>query len=159
MPNTAEQYTTQLTQFNDELLALARQFSDGEWAQTCQNDERSVGAVVHHVAATHADFLHIVEVFAAGQTYSPRQSQDDVHAANARQSQDHSAADRHAVLDALHTNGAALAARVATLDGDLERAAGVYGGHSLSVAQVLEWIVIGHIREHLDNLHATFASA
>jgi hypothetical protein len=61
-------------------------------------------------------------------------------------------------LDLLQTNGAALARLPGSLtDERLDGTAGVFGGRTLSVAQVVEWIVIRHARIHLESIRATIA--
>jgi hypothetical protein len=112
--------------------------------------------VAHHVAVVHRDFAGLVAALAAGETRSPSSSMDDVHQSNAQHAREHAAVGQAETLDALRTNGPAIADLLRGLrDEQLDRTAGVFGGHELSVAQVVEWIVIGHAREHLASIRAT----
>ncbi len=133
--------------------------TDEQWRQPCADEGRSVGVVAHHVAVVHRDFTRIIERLAAGATHSPTSSMDDVHRSNAEHARDHAAVGRPETLALLRENGAALV-RVLDQIGDeqLDRVAGVFGGHELTVARVVEWVVIGHAAEHLASLRATLAA-
>ena len=81
-----------------------------------------------------------------------------VHRSNAQHARDFAAVGKPETLDALRAHGAAIAELLRSLGDDhLDRTAGVFGGRELSVAQVVERIVIGHAREHLASIRATIA--
>lgn len=154
-----DQYVAQFEAINDEVIALVEGCTDEQWRQPCVNEERPVGVVVNHIGIVHRDFLWIVERLASGQTFSPSMSMDSVHENNARQAREHAAVSKHEALEALRTNGAALAQGMRGIrDGQLDNIAGTFGGNDLTVTQVLEWIVIGHATEHLGSIRSTVAA-
>jgi uncharacterized protein YndB with AHSA1/START domain len=151
-----ERFAAQFQAVNDDIIAIVDTCTDEQWRQACVNEGRSVGVVAHHVAVVHRDFTRIIEALAAGATHSPRSSMEDVDRGNARHARAHAAVGQAETLDVLRTNGAALTHLLRGLgDEHLDRVAGVFGGHELTVAQVVEWVVIGHAREHLASIRAT----
>jgi hypothetical protein len=160
MTTRVEQLAAELEALNEQVIALVMGCSSAQWQQPCGPDERPFGVVAHHIAEVNRDFAAIVAVLAAGGTYSPASSLDDVQAENARHAQAHQAVGRAQTLELLRANGAEMAQLLRTLDdAQLERVAGTFGGHQLTVQQVVEWIVIGHTREHLASLQAAIGDA
>jgi uncharacterized damage-inducible protein DinB len=153
-----EQYATQFEALNDEIIAVVMECSDEQWRQTTASEGWSVAVVSHHIGVVHADFIPLVERLASGATFSPSASMDDVHRTNAQHAHDFADVGRQAALDALRTNGTALAQQLRSLDdAQLDTVAGVFGGNELSVAQVVQLIVLGHPQEHLASIRATLA--
>lgn len=149
----------QFAALNDEAIALVTGCTDEQWRQPCAGEGWSVGVVAHHIGAVHRDFIHIVDLLAAGRTFSPGGSMEVVDQSNAQHAHDHAAIGKAETLDALRTNGAALARSLRSLrDEQLDNVAGTFGGRELSVNQVVEYIVLGHPREHLASLRATLAN-
>lgn len=158
MTTRIEDLVAEFEAVNEEIIATVARCTDEEWRRACAGESWSVGVVAHHIAVVHRDFLGLIGALAAGQTRSPGSSMADVDRGNARHARDHAAVGKRETLDALRENGAAAARQLRGLrDEQLDRVAGVFGGHELSVAQVLEWIVIGHAREHLESIRATLA--
>ncbi|HEX5504795.1 MAG TPA: DinB family protein [Thermomicrobiales bacterium] len=156
MTTRVEHLVAEFEAVNEEIIAIVARCSDEEWRRACTGEGWAVGVVAHHIATVHRDFLGLIGALAAGQTRSPGSSMANVDQSNARHACDHAAVGRQETLDALRENGAAAARQLRDLrDEQLDRVAGVFGGHELSVAQVLEWVVIGHAREHLASIRAT----
>lgn len=154
----AEQLAAGFETVNDEVIATVTGCTDDQWRQPSATDGRPVGVVAHHIAVVQGAFARMVETLAAGETFSPRSSMEEVHRSNALHARAHAAVGKPETLDALRTNGAAIAQRLRSLgDEHLDRTAGVFGGRELSVAQVVEWIVIGHAGEHLASMRAAIA--
>ena len=158
MTAPAEELADRFEAVNDEIIAIVTGCTDAQWRQPCASEGWPVGVVAHHIAVVQGAFARMVETLAAGETFSPRSSMEEVHRSNALHARAHAAVGKPETLDALRTNGAAIAQRLRSLgDEHLDRTAGVFGGRELSVAQVVEWIVIGHAAEHLASLRATIA--
>lgn len=154
----AESYAARFETVNDEIAAHATACSDVQWRQPCANDGRSIGVVVHHVADVNQDFARIVEKLAEGETYTPQTSMAEVHEDNARHAQEHAAVGQQEALAKLRKHGDLVAEGLRGIgDEQLGRPAGVYGGHELTVAQVIEYVVIGHAAEHLASIRTTLA--
>jgi hypothetical protein len=159
MTTRAGRLAAQFAAVNDEVIALVRECTDAQWRQSCAGEGWPVGVVAHHIALVHGDFIGLVAALAAGETRSPGSSMEEVHQSNARHARDFAAVGKPETIEPLRTHGAAIVGLLCRLgDEQLDRTAGVFGGRELSVAQVVEWIVIGHAREHLASLNATLAS-
>lgn len=155
MTTRVEQLAAQFETVNDDLIATVEGCAEEQWRTPCADEGRSIGVVAHHVAVVYPAFARIVKAVAAGETLSPRSSMAVVHQSNAQHAQDYAAVGKSEVLDALRENGAAVARQLRGLSNEqLDRTAGVFGDRELSVAQVVEWIVIGHTREHLASIRA-----
>ena len=158
MTNQVETFAAQFEAANDDLIAAVAGCADADWGRRCANEERTVGAVARHVADVYPAFAGIVATFAAGRTFSPAPSQADVDRENAATVAE-ATPGREETLAALRANGAALADQLRRLSDDqLDRVAGTFGGNELRVAQVLEWVVIGHTLEHLATVRGTIQS-
>jgi hypothetical protein len=159
MTSRAEQYAAQFEAINNEVIALVTECTEEQWRQPCTNEERPVGVVAHHIGVVHRDFIWIVERLSSGQTFSPNASMDVVHESNAQHAREHVSVSKQEVSEALQTNGAALARSIRSLrDEQIDQIAGTFGGNELTVAQVLEYIVLGHAAEHLGSIRSTIAS-
>jgi uncharacterized damage-inducible protein DinB len=159
MTTRVEEFAAQFETANNEFIATVEGCTDAQWRQPCASEGWSIGVVAHHVAVVYPAFAGIVERLATGVTLPPRSSMDAVHRSNAQHARDYADVGKTETLDALRANGAAVTQRLRSLsDEQLDRIAGVFGDRELSTAQVVEWIVIGHTREHLASIRATIAA-
>jgi hypothetical protein len=144
----------------DEVRAIVERCSHAQWHGPCGADERPVGVVAHHVAEVNAGFAGMVARFVAGETYTPQASMAEIHEENAQEAQQHAAVTKAEVLGLLHTSTGAVARELRSLsEAQLDQGAGEFGGHPLTVAQVVEFVVIGHTAEHLDSLRSAVSRA
>ena len=108
--------------------------------------------------AFNGAFATLIATLAAGDTYSPAVSMEEVHRRNAEHTRAHAAVGKQETLDLLHANGAAILRAIDGIDDGLfDRTAGIFGGHEMTVAQVMDWVVIGHTADHLATIRATLA--
>lgn len=151
-----EALTARFQEINDGLVAALEGCTEEAWARPTSAEGWTVAAVAHHVAEVQGAFVHMVRTLADGATFSPGSSIDDVHESNARHAREHAAAGKPETLTLLKDNRAAIVELLHRLtDADLDRPAGIFGGHPLTVEQVVEYVVIGHAREHLESVRAT----
>ncbi|MFN8557914.1 MAG: DinB family protein [Dehalococcoidia bacterium] len=156
MATQSEELSLRFEAISDEVTAAVTGASDEQWRAACAAEGWTVAAVAHHIAEVQQAFAGLVAKLAAGETYSPTISMDEIDESNARHARDHAAVVRAETLSRLETSRAGIAQRLRGLsDADLERTAGVFGGRELSVARVVEWVVIGHAAEHLASIRAT----
>ncbi len=159
MTTRAEEFAATFEATNNDLIATVEECSDAQWRMPCVDDGRSVGVVAHHVTVVYPDFARILKKLAAGAVLPPRGSMDTVHESNARHAQEYTAVGTRETLDALRQNGTEVAQLLRSLSEEqLDGIAGIFGGRELSTAQVVEWIVIGHSKEHLASIRATVAA-
>lgn len=153
-----DERASQFEAVNAEIIAIVTDCGDEQWRLTAANDERTVGVVAYHAAETNGAFARIIQTLAAGGTYTPSVSMEEVHQLNAQQARDNAEVGRQETLDLLRANGDAILHALRNIDDDqLERTAGTFGGHEMTINQVMEWVVIGHTAEHLESIRATLA--
>lgn len=112
--------------------------------------------LAHHSAEVNGAFAGLVARLGADETCSPKVSWDDIHRANAGHARANADVDRPTVLALLRERGGAVGRALRALgDDDLDRVAGTFGGNELTIAQVIEYVVIGHTAEHLARIRAT----
>lgn len=158
METRAQQFAVQFEAVNNDLMATVERCDSAQWLAGCVNDERSAAAIAHHVASVNETFVGMLAKFAAGDTYTPNTSMEDIHRMNAEHAREFASVDRQTVLDLLRSSGATMTELLTGLSDDVfERHAGVFGGHALSVSQVIEFVVVGHTAEHLETIQNTLA--
>ncbi len=157
MTTRVEQLAAQFAAVNHELSALIIGCTDDQWRQPCVDEARTVGVVAHHAAIVQQEsFTGMVALLVAGETYTPNTSMAEVDQSNAQQAREQAAAGKAEILDILHASAATIAQHLRSLDdAQLGRIAGTFGGHDLTVAQVIEMVVIGHVGMHLASIRAT----
>lgn len=159
MTTRAEQIAAQFEAINREAISLIEQSTSDQWQQPSVGEGWTVAAVAHHYAEVQQAFTGMVEGLAAGATFSPSASMDNVHESNAQHAREHAEAGKGVTLDLARGSMDTILARIRPLtDAQLDRAAGVFGGNELTVAQVLEYVVVGHAREHMESIRATLAA-
>ncbi len=143
---------------NADIITTVMECSDEQWRLPTKEDGRTVGVLAHHVGTVNGAFAGIIERLAAGDTYTPNVSMEEVHRSNAQHASEQAMTGRLETLDVLRSNGEAIMAALRRIDdATLDRVAGVFGGNEMTVNQVLEWVVIGHTADHLGTIRNTLA--
>lgn len=151
-------YAERFAALNDEFVAAVAGCGDERWRRPTAAEGWPVAVVAHHVAAVQGAFDRLLGALAAGETFTPTTSMEEVHANNARRAAAPAGVGQAETLALLRAHGAAIEATLRGLDdADLDRPAGTFGGHELTVGQVVERVVLGHVAEHLASLRATLA--
>ncbi|HLT18404.1 MAG TPA: DinB family protein [Thermomicrobiales bacterium] len=152
----AEELTAQFEKVNAEAAAIIEDCGAEDWSRTTAAEGWTVAATAHHIASVQQRFASLVGMLAAGETFSPTMTMDQVHAQNARHAREYAAADKDETLELLHASRDEILGHFRALTDDaLERHAGTFGGNDLTVGQVLENIIIGHPRDHLASIRET----
>jgi hypothetical protein len=155
----AERYAAQFAAVNDEVIALIEGCTDEQWRQRCADEERSVAVVAHHIAEVNAAFTGMVARLSSGATYTPNTSMEEIDRSNAQHARDFAGIGKPEVLAGLRSSGTTIAQQLRDLsDEQLDGIAGVFGGRELTVARVVEYVVIGHTAAHLTSIRATVAA-
>jgi hypothetical protein len=155
----AEQLASKFEQSCREINLLVERMSDADWRKVTTGEKWSVGVAAHHVAEGHAGITGIIQALAKGQSM-PTFTMDMLHEMNAKHAKEHAHTTKVATLELLQTNGAKAAAAVRGLsDADLDRSGTVLAGMpAMSVAQVIEGILINHVNEHMGSIRATIGT-
>ncbi len=155
----SQQYAAQFGDLNARAIAVVDGCGDDEWPLPSVEAGRSEAVVAYHIAEVQRAFDRMLAALAAGETYTPTVSAEEIDARNALHAVEQAGVGKAETLGLLQTHGAAIAATLHGLDDDtLGRFAGTFGGHEMTVAQVVEWIVIGHTAEHLASIETVLAA-
>jgi DinB superfamily len=143
---------------NAEALELLSGCTVEQWQRTTLAEGWTVAAAAHHLATVQQAFVGIVEKFAAGETYSPTINMEEIHRNNAKHASAFADADKIETLDILRSSGVEMAGLIGSFDDPgLDRVAGDFGGNEMTVARFIEYVVIGHSREHATSIQNTIA--
>lgn len=156
MVETTNTATSRFKAVNDEVIELVEDCSDEEWRMLSAGENWPLCVVAHHIAIVHSPFAGMVERFARGETYTPEINMDEIHRMNAEHAREYANVGKDEVLEKLRSGGAEVEAALDRIsDEQMDNPAGVYGGNPLTVAQVIDYVVIGHAAEHLGSIKAT----
>ena len=154
MSERAQDLAHQLEQANQALVATIEGLSDAQWRAKTPGDGRTVGVVAHHVASSHKSVAGLVGAIAHGQKV-PNITMEMIHEGNAAHAAQFANATKAETLALLRQNGAAAVATVRALgDAELERTVAFPMG-TMTAAQVVERVLIGHANDH----HGTIRKA
>ena len=154
----SERLAAEFGEINAELIAIVSGCKEEEWQSPSVDEGWPIGVVAHHVAIVIPAFIRIVQQIAAGAILTIRVSMEEVHEGNARHALECADVRPAEVLELLKTHGGECRHVLSDLsDEQLAITTAAFPGRELSLAEVVERIVIGHSRQHLASLRATLA--
>jgi hypothetical protein len=139
-----------------ELTDTIEKLSDVDWKKVTAAEKWPVGVTAHHVAGAHEPIAGMAKAISSGQTLPPF-TMAMLDEANAKHAKDFAGCTKAETL-ALHKKGVASAAATVRglSDPDLDRTGTLLTGMpAMSVQQIIEGVLINHVREHLDSIEAT----
>ncbi|HEV8473940.1 MAG TPA: DinB family protein [Methylomirabilota bacterium] len=139
-----------------EATSVLEKLSDADWKKVTSAEKWSVGVTAHHIAVSHEIIAGLIKSVASGQASGPI-AIDDIHAMNAKHSQEQAGCTKTDTLALHKKNVAAAASLVRGLDdAALGRSAVVLKGMpTMSAEQLTTRLLVGHIDEHLSSIRAT----
>jgi hypothetical protein len=138
------------------LAAFTETLSEAEWRTPIPRDGRTVGVVVHHVAAVYPIEIELAKTIAAGRDIE-NVTWEVVAKLNADHASTHVDVGKAEALDALRRNSKAAADAVRLLtDEELDRAGSVSlnGGAPLTTQFLVEDHALRHSYHHLARIRA-----
>lgn len=140
----------------DELTDTIEKLSDAEWKKVTAAEKWSVGVTAHHVAGAHEPIAGMAKAVASGQTLPPF-TMEMLHEGNAKHAKEFAGCTRVETLALQKKGVASAAATVRGLsDAELARTGTLLTDMpTMSVQQIIEGVLIDHVREHLDSIRAT----
>lgn len=140
----------------DELTDTIEKLSDAEWKKVTAAEKWSVGVTAHHVAGAHEPIAGMAKAVASGQTLPPF-TMEMLHEGNAKHAKEFAGCTRVETLALQKKGVASAAATVRGLsDAELDRTGTLLTDMpTMSVQQIIEGVLIDHVREHLDSIRAT----
>jgi uncharacterized damage-inducible protein DinB len=153
----AEALARKFEQANDDAIATVDKLSDEQWQKTSQ-EGWTIAACAHHVSSSHEGIAQWIGGLANGVEIPPA-SLEDFKEPNAKHAAEFSGCSKAEVLDQLRTKGPAAAAAVRALsDAQLDRRTVVLKEMPpMSVQDVIEGVLIGHVVEHIGSVKAATA--
>jgi hypothetical protein len=139
-----------------EMTSALEKISDADWKKVTSAEKWPVGVTAHHVAGSHEPIAGILKTVASGQTMPPftMQMLDEM---NAKHATDFAGCTKAETIE-LHKKGAAAAAATvrALSDAELDRSGTVLTGMpAMTAQQIVENILISHVKDHLGSIRAT----
>ena len=139
-----------------EMTSALEKLSDADWKKVTSAEKWPVGVTAHHVAGAHEPIAGIVKTVAGGQAM-PQFTMAMLDEMNAKHAKDFAACTKSETME-LHKKGvAAAAATVRGLsDAELDKSGTVLTGMpAMTTQQIVENILINHVKEHLGSIRAT----
>ena len=160
MNQQAHGIAERLETFNNDLIALVEQCSDGDWQKACSEDW-SLGVVARHIGDGHySGVMEMTRMIVAGQPLPAITPEALVQMAN-EQAREHADCTKEEVLSILRKNGTMLRDYTAGLsDEELQRKThlAVLGGE-ITAAQFIETIILQSAGEHVASMKAALGQA
>lgn len=137
-----------LEQENNALIAAIEGLSDAQWQAQTKEEGWTVAATAHHIAGSHQPLAEMVKAHANGRGQPV--SFATLHQMNAEHAKQFVNANKDEVLELLRSGGAIAAATLRGLDDDQLTRSGQFadGMPPLTVQQMIELILIGHVQAH-----------
>ena len=149
MGTRAEQFVAQFEATNNALIDAVEGCTDADGQKRSASEGWPFGVLAHHVAISYAPIAGAARTVVEGGML-PQMSLQDQAATNARHAEEHARVTQQETLDALRRTSVDVAAFLRGLDDErLARATTAFGGREMSVAQIVEHVVIGHPKQHL----------
>lgn len=154
MVNTrVEALATQFEDVTRDLIATVEECSPADWAKLPGGESDPVGVVAHHIAVDLDLTCQFAQSVAFG-TPPPAETWAQIDQANAQHSVEYANVSKAAVLDLLQASLMPTANAIRRLqDTQLEKS-GIVLGKPMTVQNVVEEFVIGHVRMHLPGIQA-----
>ena len=139
-----------------EMTTAIEKLTDVDWKKVTTAEKWPVGVTAHHVAGAHEPIAGIVKTVASGQPMPPFSSAalDEM---NAKHAKDFAGCTKAETIE-LHKKGVAAAASTVRglSDAELDKSGTVLTGMpAMTAQQVVENVLIGHVKEHLGSIRAT----
>ena len=152
----ANQLPAKFEQANADAIATVERLSDADW-QKITGEGWTVAACAHHVAAVHEGIAGFIKQFADGSAPPRPAGMEAVDESNVEHAREYADCSRAAVLAGLRSEGAAAAAIVRGFsDEQLDRSAvAVQDNPAVTTRQLIEMVLIGHVREHVESIKQT----
>ncbi len=161
MGRRAEALAARIEQGARDLEAAAASFSEAAWRTECAGEGRTVGVLVHHVAAAYPLEAQLITTLAAGGEL-PGLGWEAVHQGNAEHASVNAGVGKDEALDLLRQNSAEAATAIRELsDEQLDRTArtALHWEAPLTIQFLIEQHPIAHPYIHLESIRAALRPA
>ena len=157
MGERAQALANRFDEANREIISAVEKCSDAQWRTKCAGETWSVGVVAHHVAESHAGIARIIQTIAAGQPL-PNITMEIIDQRNAQHAKEQANCTKQETLDLIRQNGASAAATVRGLSDEQLQRSGTLRAGPMSAEQVIEGILIGHVKGHTASIRSAIGA-
>jgi uncharacterized damage-inducible protein DinB len=138
-------------QTNDEAIGVVDGCAEEQWRALHAGENRSVNVLAHHIAVGHQAIAEWVRGIATGQPL-PAMTMDSFTEPNAQHARQYANVTKSEVIAELRQQGAAAASVVRGLSDEQLDRAGELLGSQMRTRDVIEQILMGHVRNHLGSI-------
>jgi len=156
MGTRAEAYAQQLEAANADLIGIVEGLSDEQWRAKTAPEGWPVGVVAHHVAVSHTPVAGLAVALANGQPPGGL-TMETIDQGNAQHAREHAGCTKEETLQLLHANGAQAAGMLRSIGDDQLDRSDLVIGNPMTCAQSIEFISIGHTRQHTESIKQAIA--
>lgn len=159
MSERAQALADKFEAVHNDLVQTVESIPDDKWQLTCQNDERPVGVMAHHIGMSYSGTFEAVRLAGTGQPVPPM-SWDMINAMNAEHAVANASCTKEDALGVIRKNGAHVHKEIAALsDEQLDKTVHfpLIGVDNPTVEDIIDMLVIGHVGMHLPDIKATVA--
>jgi uncharacterized damage-inducible protein DinB len=157
MSEQAQSLAQRFEQANDETIGVIEGCQDEQWRAHHAGERRSVNVLAHHIAVGHLIIAEWVQGIATGQKL-PALTMDSFTEPNAQHARQYANVTKPEVIAELRHQGAAAASLVRGLSDEQLDRAGELLGNQMRARDVIEGILIGHVRNHLGSIREALAA-
>jgi len=157
MSEQAEALAQHFEQANDEAIAVVEGCPDERWRAHHASEGRSVNVLAHHVAVGHQIIAEWVQGIATGQPL-PALTMDSFTEPNAQHARQNADVTKPEAIAELRHQGATAASLIRGLSDEQLDRAGELLGRQMRTRDVIEGVLIGHVRNHLGSIREALAA-
>jgi hypothetical protein len=153
----AEALADQFEQANQAVIDCVLGDHHGDFSVSCPAEGWTAAALGGHIGSGHIGILNGLIKPAVNGEEIPPFTMSDFDEGNAKFASENSAMPLDQIVAQLRDNGAVAADYVRSLsDEDLDRTTSMpmMGEHPVTAQQLIEWVLIGHTREHGQSLRS-----
>jgi hypothetical protein len=139
----------------EQAVAVFSSLRRDQWTLECPGEQRTVAAVARHIAVAIPFEMRAFTAIAAGDAFEPIRW-DWLHEVNAEDGASNAEADLADTLVLLRRNATVAARTVRAMTDEQLGRSGVYveGMPTMTVAKLLQRILVGHVTGHLASIRA-----
>lgn len=152
MAGRAEAYANQIEALSAEVASFVESVDDAGWTAVVPADGRPLNVLIDHISVSGPLVYSLVEMVMSGQPLPPL-TQDDIHGGNAQHASERASVTKADVLEGLRSNLQTVAAKTRALSDDALDTSVAFSlseSGQITPAEIIEHIVIGHTRGHLE---------
>jgi len=157
MNEQAQELAQRFEQANAEAIGVVEGCPEEQWRAHHAGEGRSVNVLAHHIAVGHHAIAEWVQGIATGQPL-PALTMESFTEPNAQHARQFVNVTKPEVITELQQQGAAAARLVRGLSDEQLDRTGELLGQQRRARDVIEGILIGHVRSHLRSIHEALAT-